>query len=257
MEPTELRTQDEAAPGDGLYVYGIGRADASLPEGLVGVLAGRPRLQRRGDLAAVVSELPEDADFGTPQDLVAHSAVLDAIAESVAVLPMRFGTVVPSADDLDRELLAEPDDLVAALDGVDGAVQYTVRVRYDQDVVLPEIIRSDPRLAGLQEAIAGTTEDETRTQRIELGEGIVSHFDALRGPDAEALLEMLDPLVRDRSVHETSQAGDVVDVALLVARADQEDVEAAIEDAAERDHPRLRYRLLGPQAPYDFVGGGR
>lgn len=257
MEPTELRTQDEAAPGDGLYVYGIARADAALPEGLVGVLAVQPHLQPHGELAAVVSELPEDADFGTPQDLVAHSAVLDAIVASAAVLPMRFGTVIPSVDDLERELLSEPADLVAALDGLDGAVQYTLRVRYDQDVVLPEIIRADPRLASLQEAIAGTTEDETRNQRIELGEGIVSHFDALRGPDEEALLEMLDPLVRDRAVHEAGQAGDVVDVALLVARTDQEDVEAAIERAAERDHPRLRYRLLGPQAPYDFVEGGR
>lgn len=247
----------EQAPGAGLYVYGIVRADARLPEGLVGVVTGSPRLYAHGELAAVASELPEDADFGTPQDLVAHSAVLDEIAQVAAVLPMRFGTVLPTVDTVGQELLAEPAGLLDALAELQGTVQYTLRVRYEQNEVLPEILQADPQLAQLQQEIAGTTEDQTRTQRIMLGEGIVGHFGSMREVDAPQVLDAVDPLVRDRVLHEPGQADVVADVALLVEHSAQEQLEAVIEETAERDHPRLKYRLLGPQAPYDFVEGGQ
>ena len=254
---TSTHAPAEQGPGAGLYVYGIVRADARLPEGLVGVLTGSPRLYPHGELAAVASELPDDADFGTPQDLVAHSAVLDAIAEVAAVLPMRFGTVLPTADTVGQELLTEPAGLLDALADLEGSVQYTLRVRYEQSEVLPEILRADPRLAQLQQEIAGTTEDETRSQRIMLGEGIVGHFDSLRETDAPQVLDAVEPLIRDRVLHEPGQADVVADLALLVEHGATDQLEAVIEETAERDHPRLRYRLLGPQAPYDFVEGGQ
>ncbi|GAA1487895.1 hypothetical protein GCM10009626_06410 [Brachybacterium sacelli] len=258
MMMSALPAQDGSSAEPGLYLYGIVRAGARLPEALVGVVATTPHLHEDdGGLAAVVSDLPDDADFGTPQDLLAHSTVLDEIARTTTVLPARFGTVLPSGQAVHEEVLADPERLAETLNSLEGAVQYTVRVRYEQDVVLPEILRADPRLALLREEIAGTTEDETRTQRIALGEAVVGHYEAMRGPDAQELLDALEPLVRDVATHEGGQADDVVDVALLVPRENTERFEAAVEAAAERHHPRMKYRLLGPQAPYDFVDGGQ
>jgi len=257
MSTSDLSTQHEPDSGAGLYLYGIVRAGVALPDGLVGVVATVPRVHGIGDLAVVVSDFSDDADFGTPQDLIAHSAVLDEIARTTAVLPMRFGTLVPSEEALQNELLADPEGLLATLARLGGAVQYTLRVRYEQDVVLPEILREDPQLARLQQEIAGTTEDETRTQRIALGEAVVARLEALRGPDAQELYDALGPLVREIAEHDGGPADDVADVALLVSRDDAENFEAAVEEIAERHHLRMRYRLLGPQAPYDFVDGGQ
>lgn len=243
----------EEAPGE-LYLYGIIRAGQELPEGLVGVVATIPQAVEHGDLAVVVSELPDGTDFGTPSDLVAHSAVLDEIARSTTVLPMRFGTVVPSAQDLLEEVLDDPEGLLGSLATLEGTAQYTVRARYEQDVLLPEILHEDAELTRLQQEIVGTTEDETRNQRIALGEGIVAGFDARREPEAQELREELAPLVRELVQHEDGQADAVLGLAVLVAREDAERFEAAVEKAAERRHPRMRIRLLGPQAPYDFVG---
>lgn len=246
----------EEAPGE-LYLYGIIRAGQELPEGLVGVVATVPRAIEHGDLSVIVSDIADDADFGTPADLVAHSAVLDEVARATAVLPVRFGTVVPSMEDLVEGVLEDPDGLLGTLSRLEGATQYTVRARYEQDVLLPEILRDDPGLARLQQDIAGTSEHETRDQRIALGEGIVAAFDARREPDAQQLRETLEPLTRELVQHEEGSADDVLGVAVLVAREDAERFEAAVEEAAERHHPRMRIRLLGPQAPYDFVEGSR
>jgi hypothetical protein len=253
---TSSDTPVEETPGE-LYLYGIVRAGQELPEGLVGVVATVPRAVEHGDLAVIVSDIAEDADFGTPADLVAHSAVLDEVARATTVLPIRFGTVVPTTEDLVEQVLEDPDGLLSALSTLEGATQYTVRARYEQESLLPEILRDEPELARLQQQIAGTSEAETRNQRIALGEGIVAAFDARREPDAQQLRETLEPLARDVVEHEVGSADDVLGVAVLVAREDAERFEAAVEDAAERHHPRMRIRLLGPQAPYDFVEGSR
>lgn len=238
-----------------LYVYGVVSSGGDLPEGLDGVAGSQPVLIVSGDVAAVVSPLVEEADFGTPEDLVAHTAVLDGIAEHTAVLPMRFGTVVPDRDALQEEVLAESSALLQQLDRVTGAVQYTLRVRYDRDTVIGEMLRTDPRLAELREAISGTTEEQTRDQRIELGEKIVKSFDRLRDADAEEILDAVRPHTTDTASHDIGQADDVVNVALLVAEDARADFERAVEGQGEKHHPRMRFRLLGPQAPYDFVGG--
>ena len=252
MTSSELPTEE--ALGE-LYLYGIIRAGQELPESLVGVAATVPTVSAHGDLAVIVSGLAEGADFGTPTDLVAHSAVLDEVARATTVLPIRFGTVVTSTEELVEQVLEDPETLLGSLAALGGTMQYTLRVRYEQDVLLPEILHEDPGLARLQQEIGGTTEDETRDQRIALGEGIVAAFDARREADAQELLELFEPLARDLVQHDVGAADDVLSVAALVSRERAAPFEAAVEEAAEHRHPRMRVRLLGPQAPYDFVEG--
>lgn len=248
-------TLDRSETAAARYVYGIVRSGDAPPTDVAGVAGTTPSPVTAGEVAAVVSVLEDEGDVGTPEDLVAHSAVLDRIAGEVAVLPMRFGIIVPDDDALREEVLAEPETLLERLDALDGTVQYTLRVRYEQDIVLSEMISSDPRLADLKDTIAGTTEDETRSQRIELGEAIVKNFDRLRDPEGQEVLDAILPYARHSVTHEIGQADDVVDVAFLVVKDDQERFEAAVEKVAADRHPRMRFRLLGPQAPYDFVKG--
>ena len=46
----------------------------------------------------------------------------------------------------------------------------------------------------------------------------------------------------------------VLDVAVLVDAAQREELENRLEVLAEEVHGRIRLRLLGPTAPYDFAG---
>ena len=45
----------------------------------------------------------------------------------------------------------------------------------------------------------------------------------------------------------------VLDVALLVEEARMPELEGALETLAEAVHERIRLRLTGPVAPYDFA----
>lgn len=79
---------------DQLYVYGIIPGSAEPPAQLVGVEESPVEVSRFDDLAVVVTPVDPDAEIGTPDNLLAHSTVLDAIAAEIPVLPMAFGTIV-------------------------------------------------------------------------------------------------------------------------------------------------------------------
>jgi len=136
------------------YVYGLVGADARLPEDLKGLgPSGRVSTIAHGEVAAIVGDVPVDRPIGTRDDLLAHEAVVDAVAATTAVLPMRFPAVVES-DGVVEELIApHHDHFVDVLDALDGKVQFTLKGRYEQDVVLAELVEEDPEIRALQEKV--------------------------------------------------------------------------------------------------------
>jgi Gas vesicle synthesis protein GvpL/GvpF len=239
-----------------MYVYGLVGADAELPEDLKGLgPSGEVETIVYGDVAALVSDVPTDRPLGTRDDLVAHETVVDAVASGAAVLPMRFPAVVEE-DGIVEELLAPNHDrFVAALDELEGRVQYTLKGRYEQDVVLREVLEEHPEIGELQAEIRDLPEDATYHQRLRLGELVVGVLEERRDAEAEELVQQLEPYAVGVVAHNPGQPDDVVNTAFLVERERAHEFEDAVEQQGEQLHGRVRLRLLGPLAPYDFVPG--
>src|ERR687883_299528 len=95
-----------AATSTGIYVYGVVRAE-DLPAVSAEGVAGRPvELVERGELAALVSALPESDLRVKRRDLQRHLKVLEEAFEETTIVPCPFGTVLRSADDVDAVLLS-------------------------------------------------------------------------------------------------------------------------------------------------------
>src|SRR5437764_7506027 len=168
--PSEQAAQTQTA---GCYVYGIVPVDVELTAEVrgVGEPAGKVRLVRHDDIAAIASDSDIDRPLGTPDDLTAHAEVLDKLAASVPVLPVRFGSVLTGEDAVADELLApHHDEFVAALDELDGKAEYVVRSRFVEQAVLSEILAENEAAGRLRERIHGLPEEVTRNERIQLGE---------------------------------------------------------------------------------------
>jgi hypothetical protein len=236
------------------YVYGLVRADAHLPEDLTGLgLSGKVSTIVHGDVAALVSDVPMDRPLGTRDDLLAHEAVVDTVATSTAVLPMRFPAVVEEEGIVEELLSPHHDRFVAALGELEGRVQYTLKGRYEQDVVLREVLEEHPEVAELQAEIRDLPEDATYPQRLRLGELVVGALEERRDAEAARLVQRLEPYAVGVVSHHPGQPDDVVNTSFLVERGRAKEFEDAIEQLGADLHGRARLRLLGPLAPYDFV----
>lgn len=243
--------------GAAVYLYAVVDARTAAPRDVPGIgPPGDVRTVPHRELAAVVSTAPERR-LGGRDDLLAHHRVVDAVgAAAEAVLPMRFGAVLPDADAVTSSFLApQHDRLREMLDQLRGRDQFTLEVSYDRDVVLGEIVRAEPEIARLRDATRGRPEAETHADRVRLGELVVEALERRRAADSERLVAVLAPHTVGVAAGSPGDADTVLRAAFLVDRARRHDFEAAVEGIGRDGGGRLLLRLLGPQPGYDFLVG--
>lgn len=239
-----------------LYVYGLVLPGTDVPD-VAGLGAGGVRLVGLGDVAALTSEVPDAEVVGMPAEVRAYTAVLDRVATEHPVLPMRFGTAVPDEQAMEQAFPAERrGSFVADLHRLEDVTQLTVQVRYVTDTVLAELVAQEAEIAELRAFLQVLPADATYHARIRLGELVVQGFARERARDVALVLDELAPFVVEVREHETGLVDDVVELAVLVPRAELMKFEAVLEALAARSWGRMTFRLVGPQAPYDFVDEG-
>jgi len=258
MTPPTPVTVEPATEADlGWFVYAVVDGDSELPGGLRGLDDEPVRAVPCGRVAAIVSRFRLERPPGRAAELMAFHTVIDTLAESLdAVVPVQFGSVLLDEDSVVDDLLAPDETWFGELvDSLRGRVQVVVQALYDQDTVLREIVAEDPEIAHLRELTRDVPEDAARGERVRLGELVAAAVDHRRTADSGWLLDELLPLVEAHVLRPVSGLERVLDVALLVD-ADRRDVlEERLEALAEEVHGRMRLRLVGPTAPYDFAQG--
>jgi Gas vesicle synthesis protein GvpL/GvpF len=110
-----------------IWVYAVCDRPDLPPPGVPG-LADAP-LERiaAGPLVAVFSRHGQAPDEPGLDSLLAHERVVESLMSDRAVLPMRFGMRLRSADDVREALAGRGDLLLEALDRVRGRVELAVR----------------------------------------------------------------------------------------------------------------------------------
>lgn len=236
------------------YVYGLVDAETELPDDLKGLgPSGRVSTIAHGKVAAIVSDVPADRPLGTRDDLLTHEAVVDTVAATTAVLPMRFPAVVEEKGVVEELLGPHHDRFVAVLGELEGRVQFTLKGRYERDVVLRELVDADPEIRALQEKVRELPEDASYYDRVRLGELVVEALQERRDAEGAQMVRRLEPFAVRAVANVPGQPDDVVNAAFLVERERVSEFEGAVEDLGRDLVGRARLRLLGPLAPYDFV----
>ncbi|WP_280423804.1 GvpL/GvpF family gas vesicle protein [Nocardia carnea] len=245
----------DSGEGRAVYVYGIVPADVEPGDHAAGI--GEPpnaiTVVRYGEIAALVSGIPE-RPLGTPEDLTAHSELLDGSAAVAPVLPLRFGAVMSDVESVERELLQpNHDEFQAALAELEGRAQFVVKGRYVEEAVLRELLDENPETARLREQIRGAPEEATRDARIMLGENIYRSIADKRAVDTRRAVEALAairPAVAERPpTHDL----DAIHLAVLIDTSRRGELEKALSGLSEQWDGRIELSLLGPMAAYDFV----
>src|SRR5262245_20306073 len=120
----------------GRYVYGLIRSPHDMELGNIGLLRdgvlARVFTLRVGSLAAVVSELPiERKILPLRKHIARHHTVLCEVMKTATILPLTFGHVARSEDEIAKALQRNRRSIGAQLDRIDGQVEMGVKVRWD------------------------------------------------------------------------------------------------------------------------------
>ena len=234
------------------YVYGIARGSLpDLGDTLLGI--GDPPLPVRalneGELAAIVSDCPPELK-PRRRDLLAHQHVLTEMSDKRSVLPMRFGSVSASDEDVRSVLHQHADRYEDQLKRLADRVEYNVKAVHDEDAVLHQVLSEEPELRLMAEAnraAGGGTHEE----RMRFGELVANAVRASEVRDARIVEEALAPTV-EAARPGPEGGGWFLSLSLLLAKDGAEPLLETVTDL-ENTHPWMKLRVNGPLPPYSFV----
>ena len=238
----------------GLCVYGILRAEASMPTPPAGI-EGRPvSLLGSGPLVALVSEAPAGPVKANRRNLMAHAGVLQHAVAMTAVLPMRFGVVMPDARAVVSELLREREAaLLAQLDAFDDLVEVDLKIVCPEEVLLRSILAERPEIAGLNERLRGQAPEASYYERIRLGELVAQAAEEKRAELLQRVVARLEPMAVETAIGDPAHEHMLVNVAFLAPRARLDELDAAVQELDAELGPDMRFKYVGPLPPYHFV----
>jgi Gas vesicle synthesis protein GvpL/GvpF len=252
---TGIRAQAAGAdqPGKGRYVYCIVRSDQPLTFGPIGIGEEPAPVYsvRCDDLSAVVSDAPLGVLDPTRDNVLAHQRVNETVMREHTVLPMSFGTVFKTRDDVTTFLKSAYRAFSDVLDKMENKLEFGLKVLWDREAVIREIEEEDEDIRRLKSEIAAQ-KGSTYFARMQYGRLIDA---ALQSKSERYVSEVFDRL-RDVSVaaRANKPIGDrmILNAAFLVTRATEDAFDARVKQLGA-NYDKLTFKYTGPWPPYNFV----
>jgi len=237
----------------GKYVYCVIQSDRPLTFGSIGIGAEPTEVHTVNfrDIAAIVSDTPIELYEPTRQNVLAHERVNETVMRQHTVIPMSFGTVFKTREDIHQLLRSAYDAFKDVLVKMEDKLEYGLKVLWERDRIVEELEREDEDIRRLKAEIA-SRHGSTYFARMQYGRLVDA---ALQARSERYLQEIFDEL---RPVAVASRAnrpiGDkmIMNAAFLVRRDKEPDFDAAVKVIGAR-YENLTFKYTGPWPPYNFV----
>jgi hypothetical protein len=248
--PQPARREDRS---EGKYVYCIIRSEEPLSFGPLG-LGPEPadvHTIHYRDIAAVVSNTPIVIQDPTRENVLAHQRVNETVMQKHTVIPMSFGTVFKTDDDIMELLRSAYDAFSDVLNKMQEKFEFGLKVLWDRDQIIREIEEEDEDIRRLKTEIS-SQKGSTYFARMQYGRLI----DAALQARSERYVGDIFSALRSVSVASRSNKpiGDrmIMNAAFLVSRETEGAFDARVKQIGQQ-FERLTFKYTGPWPPYNFV----
>jgi hypothetical protein len=240
-------------PSRGKYVYCIINSDKPLRFGEIGLGADAPSVYtiHYKSLAAVVSDAPLEVLDSTRDNVLAHERVNETVMHDHTVIPMSFGTVFKTHDDIVELLRSAFDAFGDVLNKMQNKLEFGLKVLWDPDQAVKEVEAEDEDISKLKKEIS-LQKGPTYFARMQYGRLVDAALQARSERYQAAILDEL----RDVSVASriNKPIGDkmIMNAAFLISRNQENAFDRKVKAIASR-LDQLTFKYTGPWPPYNFV----
>jgi hypothetical protein len=253
----EVMMPDEVtiAVDEGKYVYCIIKSADERDFGPIGIGEGGNRVYtvHHGDLAAVVSDTPIRIYDPTRENVLAHELVNETVMREYTVIPMSFGTIFRTKDDIIELLKSTYRAFDDVLDKMRDKIEFGLKVLWDREKVIGRLEDADEEISRLKEEITSNAQSSTYFARMQLGRLVESALENAANTYVMDIHESLKPVaVASRS---NKPIGDrmIMNAAYLVERSREQDFDEAVKALSRKHEDVLSFKYTGPWPPYNFV----
>ena len=237
----------------GKYVYCIINSEKPLRFGQIGI-GGQPTevyTIHYKNLAAVVSDAPLEVLDSTRENVLAHERVNETVMHDHTVIPMSFGTIFRTNEDIIELLRSAFDAFGDVLMKMQNKLEFGLKVLWDPDQAVRQVESEDDDINRLKKEIS-SQKGPTYFARMQYGRLVDAALQARSERYVSSILtELRDVAVASRI---NKPIGDkmIMNAAFLISRNQESAFDRKIKDIAGR-HDQLTFKYTGPWPPYNFV----
>jgi Mg2+ and Co2+ transporter CorA len=254
MQTTAEQEFRPSAEDVGRYVYCVIEAREPHDFGPIGIgEAGRVYTVHFQNLAAVVSDTPIRIYDPTRENVLAHELVNEAVMREHTVIPVSFGTIFRTDNDIVELLRSTYQAFDDVLQKMKNKIEFGLKVLWDRDRVVARLEESDEEIRRLKHEITGNAQSSTYFARMQLGRLVEAGLERAAAQYVMDIHESLRPVaVASRS---NKPIGDrmMMNAAYLVDRAREQEFDEAVRALSRKYEDLLSFKYTGPWPPYNFV----
>ena len=121
------------------------------------------------DIAAVVSKTPVAIFDPTRENALAHEHVIETVMKNHTIIPMSFGTVFRTDDDIREVLKGIYSSVKDVLEQMAGKLEFGLKVNWDRDQIIEELMEQDEEIRRFHREIIRKQLQSTYFARMQLG----------------------------------------------------------------------------------------
>ncbi len=236
----------------GKYLYGILDGNLKIRFSSRGLFKKSPYLVHYNGISAIVTDAPVKTYEQDQEGLLSHNRVLDDVIKLHTVLPMRFGTIARSEEEVSELLRNAYSFIRERLSKIRDMVEFNMEIRItDEKALLNEILENNREIKDFRNRLIAEGEKSDIQDKIAIGKmisGEVVKHKAHMLKEIDALLAPYYSKCKLLTGKDT-----LANLVFLVPRRNIEKFEAAIYKSGEKFADMLKFKYAGPLAPYSFV----
>lgn len=237
----------------GLYVCAVGRAGECEAPPLRGVFDEPAYRLDAGSLCAVVSDCAVAAVRAERRHIAATQSVLAAFGAKFDMLPMAFGTITKSKDDLRDFLDDHRETLMAQLQRVSGSIEMSLRLSLEAPDPIAYLVERTPALQAARERIFGGRRPPSRDDKIRLGQLFDDALRRYRDSHTAQVVAVVGASCAEVIALPVREEREIANLAALVSRSGVHQFEAAVHASAAQIDEEIAFNVGGPWPPHNFV----
>lgn len=242
-------------PEEGKYLYCIIGTNQVRNFGSVGI-GGRGDLVTTisyDELSGVVSNSPIKKYITTRENTIAHEKTIEEVMrQGHTVLPVRFGTVADTAQEVQSVLQKRYQEFKELLEKMDNKIELGVKALWTNmdEQIFAEIVEERVDIRILRNRAAHRP---TRENMIQVGELVQKALEEKKEKERALMLRPLEQIAADIKVNNPFGDRMFLNAAFLVDRNRDKEFDEQIKELRERYARRMKITYVGPAPIFNFV----
>ncbi|MCX6233324.1 MAG: GvpL/GvpF family gas vesicle protein [Bacteroidetes bacterium] len=243
---------------DGKYIYCIIASNYDFNLGPIGI-GGRGDLVTTigfDGLCMVVSDHPLSRFVVNPENILTHQKVIEEVMKEYrSVLPIRFGTIAATPDEIRNLLNRRYSEFMELLKQFENKVEFNVRGTWkNMGMIYKEIDKEHAELQKIRAEIEKLDDKEKKNAKIDEAGKLVEHALIQKKEDeAEKIIDAFRKSVFEFKHNKKSNDAMFMNTAFLVNSAREVEFDNIMADIGARYQDRSDFVYTAPLPIFNFI----